>query len=97
VLVYFKTRTDSEGFWGVTPNRVKALERSELPWFLALLVGPGETGYLGRGPDVMRALPSWSRARDGEYKVHEPRDLATFKRFEHFEDLISALFSQKAA
>ncbi len=95
ILIYFKTRSDSEGFWGVNTNRVEALKKSRLPWFLALLVGPGETGYLLKDHDVLRALDGWSRDQAGEYKVHEPRDLSGFKRFDRFDDLIAAL--QKSA
>ncbi len=96
IRLYFKTRSDSEGFWGVNTNRVEALQAGAVPWFLALLVGPGETSYLLKGQDVVRAINSkrWSRAQDGEYKVHEKqKDLANFARFDRFSDLIDDLVS----
>ena len=93
ILLYFKISDwrGPDGFWGVTPNRLLALRQSRLPWFLVLLRGPQERGYLGQANDVQRAIDEnrWSCAQDGEYKVHEQRELEDFKPYDNYADLIA--------
>ena len=72
-LVYVKTRSDAEGFWGLRSTFLDTFEASQLPWFVVLLIGPGEKGYLLSSDQVLSALAAerWSLGQAGDYKVHE--------------------------
>jgi hypothetical protein len=63
---------------------------------VACLTGrSAETCYVANSRVAMRAIEAknWSRDRNGQYKVHEPRDLDGFKRFDRHDDLIADVIS----
>jgi hypothetical protein len=93
IRLYYRTRSKSDGFWGINSETcVRALNRRGCPWYMVLLLGPGERAHLADGNAVKQAIKRrvWSRdRRDGEYKVHDnSTDLFGFGCFNKFDDLI---------
>ena len=90
---YVQTRSEPIpriGFWGLRKNQLDALNGSGLKWFVVLLIGPDEKGYLLTSEIVNRCVKDrrWSSA-DGEFKVHENDDISDAESFATWDDLIS--------
>ena len=92
VLLYVRVRTEGSGFWGLNYAQLKSLQSSNLPWFVALLLGPSETAYLLPAQLVNRAIESgsWSEGK-WEYKVHDNHEINGALRFNSYADLFDEL------
>jgi hypothetical protein len=72
VLLYVKYRSDPPGWWGINENQLSSLSSSGLHWFVVLLVGGAESGYMLSSRQVSQGLSRgrWSRDQN-DYKLHE--------------------------
>jgi hypothetical protein len=98
VTLYAKHATEEHGpsghFWGVTGNHIDALNTNICPWWLVLLFGDQEEGYLLSAGQVNRCISSgnWSsEASRSEYKIHESTLPTQVSRFTTFTDLFRAI------
>lgn len=92
-LLYIKTRSESAGFWGLRKNQLDALRAAGAKWLVALLIGPGEKGYV-LSPDLVdRAIKDhrWSFGQAGDFKVHENHEIAGSKQFNDWKSLSDSL------
>jgi hypothetical protein len=86
-LLYIKFRSDPPGFWGLTANRIAELDASGKPWYALLIVGSPDNGYVASQSEVRSRASSgaWTIAADGDFKVHESRDLSDISHFRSLE------------
>ena len=89
-LLYVKDRSEDPGFWGLNENQLNKLRSSGLEWFVILLVGQSETGYLLTAAEVERGTGSWSRG-GSDFKVHEGQEISGGFRFASFSDAFTRL------
>lgn len=91
-LVYIKDRSEAPGFWGLNENQVFGLNKSNTPWFLVLLVGNSEEGYIFSDKQVQQGIidSRWSRDKK-EYKLHQGSELAGSIPFKTFLQALSIL------
>jgi len=89
-LLYVKDRSEDPGFWGLNENQLSKLRSSGLEWFVILLVGPSESGYLLTTVEVEKGAGSWSRS-GSDFKVHEGREISGGFQFGSFSDVFARL------
>jgi len=72
ILLYVKVRSVAPWFWGITKNRLRLLRESPCAWFVVLLAGSPEAGYLVPASEVDSCVESgqWRLASDGDFKIH---------------------------
>ena len=94
-VLYVKHRSSGEGFWGLTENQMRALQRQGHKWDVVLLVGSGERNYRGTSQQIQNGSYGWSSSA-GDYKVHESEIKGLFTRFDSYAALFSDLLSPAA-
>lgn len=92
ITLYVKESAD-EGFWGLNPKYVEEIEGTGATWFLVLLEGSVENGYLLSGKTVRRFIEEnrWSSAKTGtrDYKIHDKeKELPKVYYFNDFKELM---------
>jgi hypothetical protein len=72
-LLYVRTRSEGEGFWGVRASFLPSFAESRLDWSIVFLVGPDEKGYVLSSSRVTSLVRGnkWSSDAKGNFKVHE--------------------------
>jgi len=97
LLLYVKTRSESGGFWGLRKNQMDALRGSGRNWFVVLLIGPGETGYVLSSDQVERSITErkWSFGHAGDYKVHENHEIKGAAEFNDWKALIASVIGKQ--
>jgi hypothetical protein len=98
LLLYVKTRSEAGGFWGLRKNQLDSLRASGLKWLVALLIGPGQKGYLLSSELVDRAISEhrWSFGQAGDFKVHENREITGSRSFNSWKSLIASVIDEAA-
>ena len=98
VALYAKHATREHGpsghFWGVTGNHIDSLNTNICPWWLVLLFGDQEEGYVLSADQVNRCISSgdWpSETPRSEYKIHDSTLPTQVSRFTTFTDLFRAI------
>jgi len=93
MLLYVKVRGQSPGFWGLTSNRITEIDNSGIPWFVVLLLGSPNRGYLLPKHEVLGSIGNgnWTLSRDGDYKVNEGRYLKKNFSFDSFVEFVARL------
>jgi hypothetical protein len=89
-LLYVKDRSEDPGFWGLNENQLSKLRSSGLEWFVILLVGPSESGYLLTTAEVEKGASSWSQS-GSDFKVHEGHEVSGGFQFRSFSDVFPRL------
>ncbi len=92
-VLYVKDSTNEPGFWGINGNQVDRLNKSAENWFLVLLEGSGEAGFLLSGEQVSRGIARnrWSLQADkAEYKI-QVGQIDHASRFSSFDQLLARL------
>ena len=91
-LLYVKSRSEPPGFWGLTANRIAELETSGKRWYVILLIGSAQTGYVLLSSLVVArtSTGAWKLAADGDHKVHEDSDLSSFRCHSSFDSIVAA-------
>jgi hypothetical protein len=92
-LLYIKVSNLDRGFWGLNSNQLLILDQAVAKWFVVLLNGSTDRGFVLPSLDVKHAMQhqKWSLSEAGDYKVHdhEIRPKAHFRAFNTFISLIS--------
>ena len=98
LLLYVKVSSQEPGFWGLTRNRLRLLQVAPHKWFVVLLLGSSETGYLVPSAEVEHCTGSgvWGLATDGDFKIN-PSGLSEEFYFPSFDALIDSLERQMAS
>lgn len=97
LLLYIKTRSEglpSGGFWGLRKNQLDALIRGGKKWSVALLLGPGEKGFVLPSDYVERSIRErrWSFTK-GDFKIHENHEIegSGSRDFNDWKTLIASI------
>ena len=94
LLLHVKVSSSGGGFWGLRPRRLDFLRNGRCQWFLVLLLGSPETGYMLPSAEVDHCTSSgvWAPGKDGSFKVHEA-GLSKEFYFRSFDELTERLHS----
>ena len=103
--LYVKKARDRHGsqgyFWGLNENHLTWLNERP-PWWLVLLCGTQEEGYIGTAEQVNQCVSSgkwplqWSiQPSRSEYKVHETSIPREFSKCQSFQDIFTTLGCQR--
>jgi len=96
-LIYIHVISGEQHRWGVTKTRIEELENLHKKWFVVLLHGTHENGYLLSDGDVKRYISEnlWPLGRGrnkNEYKVQPGKTLKYHKQpFETFGEFLRFL------
>jgi hypothetical protein len=97
-VLYVKDRSEPPGFWGLNESQLDSLRQSRSDWYVILLVGSAEQGYLLTSEQVERAISTrkWSFSTT-DWKIHEGSELAGAYRFNSFETLFDEVLPRSLA
>ena len=94
-VLYVKDRSEPPGFWGLNESQLDALRQSRSAWYVVLLVGSGEKGFLLSSDQVEKAIRTKKWTRSGtDWKVHEGAEITGSLKFNGFETLFEAAFDR---
>ena len=92
-------RHGSQGyFWGLNENQMDSLNKRTYPWWLILLFGTHEEGYVAKSEDVNSCVGSGRltsqlsfRPPRSEYKIHETEIPRQFSKCQNFKEIFGTL------
>jgi hypothetical protein len=81
------------GFWGLTQNHIKGLEKAGTRWFAVLLLMNVASGYVLTGGQVRHRIDdgTFKLSNDGDFKVNEGPDLKPAQRFQSLDELLDRI------
>jgi hypothetical protein len=88
ISLYFKERSDPPGFWSLNQNQLAAIQTAGVPWFVVLLVGAPDHGFVLSSDQVMKNMPSWSQSK-ADFKLHEGNEIHGSIEFTSFAALLA--------
>jgi len=82
-ILYVKMSTSKRKFWGLTENQLKQLRMNEVRWFVVLLAGAVDQGFVFTEHEVEVRIQNrrFRLSGDGDYKINEGTDCTAEESF----------------